>query len=653
MSRQLLTEETTKRYRPLSVSLAESSKPGYSGQVVRAFGVLQNYLIENSNKRVYPKPLWDALLAEGSPFMERLKNREVCGVLEHPSDGVTRIKELSHVITEVRFATPEEIATSNGMIIEGDIVGTYETLPFGDGEFLRGLHEANVGFGISSRGEGSVVTRDGKKIVEDFNLETWDVVYNPSVRHARPKKVTESDLTNVKVISESAQKFLKEGDAQPGYDLPVETDEDLEDAVAMIGGSRAEDGTLNVGDLTVSYSPSTQSYTIRSAADVGGEVITLNSPKEVWDHLASQPSLVESMNPALMFARARQRRREKGKTTHRTKAPVTENTNTTTMKQNEMRKLSAEVVRLSRTPLKGMTTRDKATLIAEASDLRLKIGSLLTEDASIKFEADRSIRLLEEFEEQIDADDAPPPPPPPPADGDGDEDSPEMSDVPLPPEAADAVCHASKLLRGMDDEEAATVADQLDALVSCGGDEGVDGDDAADFVDAIPVAESKIKAITFVKRARVLEAIHRATLVSSGALLEASRKRRREAIKESAQRKEPQLLNGHTITEWEEAAKDLAERYNSDMISTNLRLLEASEPELFKAHGAALKESKTFKAFNDKLAGIRKTLAEGTKPEAGKKGLTEDTQKPGAPAPTRSKSFAESIALVTRSRSTR
>ena len=629
MAKQLLTErENPFPFKQIGDStLVESVVDGNPVRVVRATGVFQNWLRENSNKRIYPKSIWDRVLKEGSPFMQRVKERGVLGMIEHPEDGQTNLRLVSHVITEVRYATPEEIASSNGDIVEGDILGTYETLPYGDGQYLAGLHNAKVSFGISSRGQGNVVERNGKSIVEDdYDLETWDVVYNPSVKHARPKPVQESDKDKGKdgKLTESGDKKpLKEGDGQPGCDLPVETEEDLRDALTMAGFTSEDGITFVKGDYTIT--PSQDGYSISLAPNgwaAGSNPTIKASPAEVWEFIASNDGLHEGFNPGLLFkSRALARhRKEKGKPDE--KEEIAESHPPTNMtKLDELRSIKGGIIRLIQTETKKLRPSDKAAILEEITSSRMKIDSIIAEDKSLTTEGQKLLRRLQEFEEVVDAEEAPPAPPTPGGEGADDAAALEAADAPLPEEAKEVLSKAADMLRdlGGDSEEAQQTAEELQALCAadggtCGGEEDPD----TDFVDDIPVVESKTKAISFVKRYRTLEAIHKATTISASRLLERVRSGKAKGITESTARDKE-------LKEYKEAATELAEMYNRDMIKLNLDLLETKQPELFAKHAEALKEHKVFKKFKEALDALTKTpaqMAESDK-DKNKKPLTE------------------------------
>lgn len=642
---ELLTEkECPFPFRPIGKPvITESVENGERLRVVKATGVFQNYLRENSNGRIYPKTIWDRLLKEDSPFMKRLKEREVLGVIEHPEDGQTHLRYISHVVTEVRYATPEEISTSGGRIVEGDIIGSYETLPFGDGVYLAGLHEANVGFGISSRGQGNVVNRGGKNIVEDdFDLETWDVVYNPSVKHARPRaiesKTTESSTPTEKtVVTESK---ITEGDGQVGYDLPVETPDDLIDALMMMGFQHSSDseagavfhkeGSDQKVTCTVTQTPG--GYTI----DCAGTTQEVSTPAEVWQFITSKESVLERFNPGLLF-KSRALARHRGRTR---KEEVQESiTHPTPMtKLDELRSLRGGVIRLIQTETKKLKPSDKAIILDEVTRSRMAIDKIIHEDASLRTEGENLLKRLREFEEVVDAEpEAPSAPSAPAPDADLDN-----VDSPLPEEAKEVLTKAADMLKdlGGDSEEAQQTAEELEALVACdGGDCG--GDDVeTDFVDDIPVAESKAKAIAMVKKYRTLEAIHKATTFSANRLLERVRQTRTKKVTESGQTRQ--------LQEYKQAATELAEMYNRDMIGVSLKLLEKTHPEVHAEHAKALEGSKSYKKFSEALAKVMpKAPAKMAESESGK------TKKPVTERTTVTESAHPALSLVLRNRRTK
>lgn len=160
---------------------------GVEGKPFIVEGVMQRADVENENKRVYPFKLWETNLAENSAVMRRIHERGMFGELDHPDDGQTRLRRTSHIITHLWLDE------------QGTVWGRAEILPTEAGKQLRVLFEAKTKVGVSSRGAGEVVEKGGREIVqEDYLLEAFDFVYNPSTPGAYPIPVVEQTDKNEK-----------------------------------------------------------------------------------------------------------------------------------------------------------------------------------------------------------------------------------------------------------------------------------------------------------------------------------------------------------------------------------------------------------------------------------------------------------------------
>lgn len=154
---------------------------GVGGTALRLRGVFARRDQINDNHREYPKRVWDKVLREGSEPTNRIKIRNFYGELDHPDDGRTLLKRTSHLVTELKYGP------------DNTIIGTAEILPTDSGRCLRGLAEAKALFGISSRGDGDVTEENGRFVVQDnFNLQAFDFVHNPSTAGAYPRLMQES-----------------------------------------------------------------------------------------------------------------------------------------------------------------------------------------------------------------------------------------------------------------------------------------------------------------------------------------------------------------------------------------------------------------------------------------------------------------------------
>ena len=140
----------------------------------RVEGIFQRSDVENANKRVYPRGIWEKELKE-KRVIDSLENRAMFGELDHPSDGKTSLKRASHIVTNLELGE------------DGVVTGGAEILGTPNGKILRTLFESGVQVGISSRGSGSV---QNGRVQEDFKLGTFDFVARPSTPGATPRRAS-------------------------------------------------------------------------------------------------------------------------------------------------------------------------------------------------------------------------------------------------------------------------------------------------------------------------------------------------------------------------------------------------------------------------------------------------------------------------------
>lgn len=172
---------------------------------LRLSGIYQLSDTKNRNKRVYPRGLWEKVLEGSSDFRKRLDARLVLGEMGHPSDGKTRLSNVSHLITKVWMEEgykPECVVCQSGAGPHVHIMAEEEVLNTPEGKILQELYRAGVQLGVSSRGQGSVRGGTGEQLVaDDFRLETFDHVLDPSTPGAYPKVISES-------VIEAVEKFV-------------------------------------------------------------------------------------------------------------------------------------------------------------------------------------------------------------------------------------------------------------------------------------------------------------------------------------------------------------------------------------------------------------------------------------------------------------
>lgn len=149
---------------------------------LRAGGPFQKADVPNDNSRVYPGPVFEDVLAETSPFKQRLKNRQVFGEMEHPKDGVSNLNRLSHIVDSVYMK-------KDGLVYgESTIFNIPRTL------VLKEVFAVGGQIPVSSRGRGETMTRsDGlEEVQKGYELDTFDFVCTPSVGIARTDKLREA-----------------------------------------------------------------------------------------------------------------------------------------------------------------------------------------------------------------------------------------------------------------------------------------------------------------------------------------------------------------------------------------------------------------------------------------------------------------------------
>ena len=127
----------------------------------------------NQNQRVYP-------VTEIAKAVKNIQQRiesgvSVLGEADHPDDLQVNLDRVSHMIER--------------MWMDGeDGYGRLKLLPTPMGNICKTLIENGVKLGVSSRGSGNV-NESGK--VSDFEIQTVDIVANPSAPDAYPDPLYE------------------------------------------------------------------------------------------------------------------------------------------------------------------------------------------------------------------------------------------------------------------------------------------------------------------------------------------------------------------------------------------------------------------------------------------------------------------------------
>jgi hypothetical protein len=121
---------------------------------------------KNRNGRIYESNVLHPAVEKY--IEEQVKTGRAVGELNHPDGPTINLDKVSHLITSLR--------------IEGsNVIGKAKILDTPMGKIVKGLLEGGVKLGVSSRGMGSLETRNGVNYVKnDFHLATVDIVQDPS-----------------------------------------------------------------------------------------------------------------------------------------------------------------------------------------------------------------------------------------------------------------------------------------------------------------------------------------------------------------------------------------------------------------------------------------------------------------------------------------
>ena len=134
-------------------------------------GIFLQSDLKNRNGRVYPKEVLENEVARYN--REFINKKRAFGELGHPDGPTVNLERVSHMITKL---TPD----GRNFIGEAKIMDT----PYG--KIVKGLIDEGAQLGVSSRGMGSIIQRNGANYVkDDFYLATAaDIVADPSAPDA-------------------------------------------------------------------------------------------------------------------------------------------------------------------------------------------------------------------------------------------------------------------------------------------------------------------------------------------------------------------------------------------------------------------------------------------------------------------------------------
>jgi hypothetical protein len=153
----------------------------------------------NRNGRVYRKPV---LEKEVNRYIkENVSSNRAYGELGHPQGPTINLDRVSHMITELKWSG-------------NDVIGKAKITETPMGNIVKGLLKSGANLGVSSRGMGSLVEKNGIMEVQgDFHLATAaDIVADPSAPNAFVEGIMENvdwvyDEKNGIWMQETAEKM--------------------------------------------------------------------------------------------------------------------------------------------------------------------------------------------------------------------------------------------------------------------------------------------------------------------------------------------------------------------------------------------------------------------------------------------------------------
>ena len=148
--------------------ICEAKKNGEKDYFIE--GVFMQAESKNRNGRIYEKAILEKAVEKY--VAEQVKTGRAVGELNHPEGPTVNLDKVSHKINSLKFRG-------------NDVVGKASILKTPMGKIVEGLLEGGVKLGVSSRGMGSLVQKNGVQYVgKDFMLATVDIVQDPSAPSA-------------------------------------------------------------------------------------------------------------------------------------------------------------------------------------------------------------------------------------------------------------------------------------------------------------------------------------------------------------------------------------------------------------------------------------------------------------------------------------
>ena len=174
LPKTLLTEQSQMVLTYVKEDLSAEENKHYLGKLC---GIGADFRSPTRNGRKYPYELWVNVL-NSEDFKEGMETHTIFGEVDHPEDrSETSIKEVAIVLTKCELRENE-----------GIVYTEFHILNTPNGRILKELLDYGSQIGISTRGLGDEIVKDGETIIDPdtYFFIAWDAVITPAVKSARP-----------------------------------------------------------------------------------------------------------------------------------------------------------------------------------------------------------------------------------------------------------------------------------------------------------------------------------------------------------------------------------------------------------------------------------------------------------------------------------
>lgn len=249
------------------------------GILARLVGVIADTVNPTRNGRLYNSELWEKVF-DDPIVQEKINNKVFVGEFEHPEDGRTSIDPQKIAICLA------EMPKKNS---KGQLVGVFDVLSTPCGKILKTLLDYGANIGVSSRGEGDLITDfDGKEAVDPntYQCFCWDAVLTPSVEAARPQLVTES-LNGKLSLAESLNRLVEAADEK---DKQI-----MKETIDHISESLDGKGRIFLDKESGDYKIEKSNGTL--ARSSSGEILTFDTDQDAEEYIVEEIKITHGNSP--------------------------------------------------------------------------------------------------------------------------------------------------------------------------------------------------------------------------------------------------------------------------------------------------------------------------------------------------------------------